>query len=136
MTYVGCTGSESRLIDCSYSSATSTCSHAEDAGVQCQTSSLSFQLRIKEGLSIANSTLVLLSFCDTVPLSSIFIANYYQAALLAVSVPLADQRPLRVGLRSVSVVSGAPSVITPGLKSMPTLSAGNLDTPIQVIHEL
>ena len=72
----------------------------------------------------------------TLSLSSIFIANYYQAALLAVSVPLTGQQPLRVGLRSVSVVSGAPYVITPGLKSMPTLSAGNLDTLIQVIHEL
>jgi hypothetical protein len=49
MTYVGCTGSESRLIDCSYSSSTSTCSHAEDAGVQCQTSCTSGSVRAVGG---------------------------------------------------------------------------------------
>ena len=38
MTSVACTGSESRLIDCSYSSSTSGCNHYDDAGVQCQTS--------------------------------------------------------------------------------------------------
>jgi receptor-type tyrosine-protein phosphatase Q len=37
MSLVGCTGSESRLIDCSYSSSISGCSHYDDAGVQCQT---------------------------------------------------------------------------------------------------
>ena len=36
MTYVGCSGTESRLVDCSYSSSTGGCSHSEDAGVQCQ----------------------------------------------------------------------------------------------------
>jgi len=30
-----CTGSESRLIDCSYDSDTSDCGHHEDAGVRC-----------------------------------------------------------------------------------------------------
>ena len=33
---VGCGGSELRLIDCGYSSPSSTDSHSEDAGVQCQ----------------------------------------------------------------------------------------------------
>ena len=45
---------------------------------------------------------------------------------------LVDQQPWMVELRSVSVVSGALSVITPGLKLMPTSSAGNLDTQMQV----
>ena len=40
LTDVGCTGSESRLIDCSYSSYTDGCSHSDDAGVQCLTSKL------------------------------------------------------------------------------------------------
>lgn len=35
---VSCTGTESRLIDCSYDSNTADCSHAQDAGVQCQPS--------------------------------------------------------------------------------------------------
>ena len=35
---VSCSGTESRLIDCSYDSTTSDCSHSEDAGVQCQPS--------------------------------------------------------------------------------------------------
>ena len=33
---VGCTGSETRLIDCSRSSVSCTYGHAEDAGVRCQ----------------------------------------------------------------------------------------------------
>ena len=33
---VSCSGTESRLIDCSYDSHTSDCSHSEDAGVRCQ----------------------------------------------------------------------------------------------------
>ena len=33
---VGCSGSELRLVDCSYDSHTSDCSHVEDAGVLCQ----------------------------------------------------------------------------------------------------
>ena len=37
---VGCSGSESRLIDCSYSTYTGGCSHSDDAGVQCQSSKL------------------------------------------------------------------------------------------------
>ena len=32
--YLGCRGSESRLVDCSSSSSVS-CSHSEDAGVTC-----------------------------------------------------------------------------------------------------
>ena len=32
---VGCTGTESRLIDCTYSSHTLDCNHGEDAGVTC-----------------------------------------------------------------------------------------------------
>ena len=36
MTNVGCSGTESRLVDCSYSSSTGGCYHYEDAGVQCQ----------------------------------------------------------------------------------------------------
>ena len=34
---VNCLGSESQLISCSYDSHTADCSHAEDAGVRCQT---------------------------------------------------------------------------------------------------
>ena len=33
---VGCRGTESRLIDCTYSSHTLDCNHREDAGVTCQ----------------------------------------------------------------------------------------------------
>ena len=33
---VGCSGSESQLINCYYDSVTSDCSHLEDAGVRCQ----------------------------------------------------------------------------------------------------
>ena len=33
---VGCSGSESQLINCYYDSVTSDCSHSEDAGVRCQ----------------------------------------------------------------------------------------------------
>ena len=33
---VACRGTESRLIDCTYSSHTSDCNHGEDAGVTCQ----------------------------------------------------------------------------------------------------
>ena len=33
---VACRGTESRLIDCIYSSHTSDCNHGEDAGVTCQ----------------------------------------------------------------------------------------------------
>ena len=33
---VGCTGTESRLTSCSYSSHTLDCSHRDDAGVTCQ----------------------------------------------------------------------------------------------------
>lgn len=36
MTSVSCSGTESRLVDCSYSSSTSDCAHYEDAGVRCQ----------------------------------------------------------------------------------------------------
>ena len=36
MDNVGCRGTESRLIDCSYDSGTTDCSHREDAGVTCQ----------------------------------------------------------------------------------------------------
>ena len=32
---VACTTAESRLIDCTYDTNTSDCSHTEDAGVQC-----------------------------------------------------------------------------------------------------
>ena len=32
---VACTGTESRLIDCSYDSSTADCSHSEDAAVYC-----------------------------------------------------------------------------------------------------
>ena len=35
---VGCRGTESRLIDCAYSSHTLDCNHGEDAGVTCQPS--------------------------------------------------------------------------------------------------
>ena len=33
---VGCRGTESQLIDCTYDSNTLDCSHREDAGVTCQ----------------------------------------------------------------------------------------------------
>ena len=33
---VRCTGSESHLINCTYDSVTTDCSHSEDAGVRCQ----------------------------------------------------------------------------------------------------
>ena len=33
---LGCSGSESRLVECSYDSHTADCSHSEDAGVRCQ----------------------------------------------------------------------------------------------------
>ena len=33
---VACLGTESRLIDCSYDSHTSDCTHREDAGVSCK----------------------------------------------------------------------------------------------------
>ena len=33
---VACRGTESRLIDCTYSSHTSDCTHSEDAGVTCR----------------------------------------------------------------------------------------------------
>ena len=33
---VACSGTESRLIDCTYSSHTLDCDHGEDAGVTCQ----------------------------------------------------------------------------------------------------
>ena len=36
MTNVGCSGTESRLVDCSYSSSTGGCYHSDDAGVTCQ----------------------------------------------------------------------------------------------------
>ena len=36
MTNIGCSGSESRLVDCTYSSSTGGCKHYEDAGVRCQ----------------------------------------------------------------------------------------------------
>ena len=35
LTNVACSGSEARLIDCSSSASTSSCSHSEDAGVRC-----------------------------------------------------------------------------------------------------
>ena len=38
---VRCTGTESRLIDCSYDSHTADCSHSEDAAVYCSTCELS-----------------------------------------------------------------------------------------------
>ena len=34
---VSCLGSESRLLDCSYDSNTTDCSHSDDAAVRCQT---------------------------------------------------------------------------------------------------
>ena len=36
MDNVACTGSELRLLDCSYDSDTSDDTHAEDVGVRCQ----------------------------------------------------------------------------------------------------
>ena len=36
MDSVGCTGLESRLLDCNYDSITTEDTHAKDAGVQCQ----------------------------------------------------------------------------------------------------
>ena len=33
---LGCSGSESRLVDCSYDSHTADCSHSEDAGIRCR----------------------------------------------------------------------------------------------------
>ena len=33
---VGCSGTESRLIDCTYDSNTTDCSHSDDAGARCQ----------------------------------------------------------------------------------------------------
>ena len=33
---VRCTGTEDRLVDCSYDSSTGDCTHSEDAGVRCQ----------------------------------------------------------------------------------------------------
>ena len=36
---VGCSGSESVLANCSYSSDTSDCSHSQDAGVRCRITS-------------------------------------------------------------------------------------------------
>ena len=33
---VACSGSESSLVDCSYSRSTSNCGHNDDAGVRCQ----------------------------------------------------------------------------------------------------
>ena len=33
---VGCSGSELRLVNCSYSHDTADCTHSEDAGVRCQ----------------------------------------------------------------------------------------------------
>ena len=36
MANVACSGSESSLVDCSYSRSTSNCGHNEDAGVRCQ----------------------------------------------------------------------------------------------------
>ena len=32
---VSCTGTESRLVNCTYDSNTANCSHSEDAGVRC-----------------------------------------------------------------------------------------------------
>ena len=39
---VRCTGTESRLIDCSYDSHTADCSHSEDAAVYCSLCKLVF----------------------------------------------------------------------------------------------
>ena len=36
MDNVACTGTESRLIDCTFDRHTADCSHSEDAGVRCQ----------------------------------------------------------------------------------------------------
>ena len=36
LTSVGCVGTETGLLSCSYSTSTSACSHLEDAGVRCQ----------------------------------------------------------------------------------------------------
>lgn len=37
---VSCSGTEARLIDCTYDSSTSDCSHSDDASVKCQPSKL------------------------------------------------------------------------------------------------
>lgn len=36
MDNVGCLGTEYRLLDCPFDRHTADCSHAEDAGIQCQ----------------------------------------------------------------------------------------------------
>ena len=41
---VGCSGTESRLTSCTYSSHTLDCSHREDAGVACQYQSLTSEM--------------------------------------------------------------------------------------------
>ena len=40
MDNVGCTGGESRLVDCPFDRHTTDCTHDEDAGVHCQESML------------------------------------------------------------------------------------------------
>ena len=41
-----CTGSESRLIDCTHDTSTVDCGHSEDAGVRCSTTGKSQLLQI------------------------------------------------------------------------------------------
>ena len=43
---VACTGSESRLIDCTYDPDTSDCNHGEDAGIRCIPSEIVIKLAI------------------------------------------------------------------------------------------
>ena len=61
MNYVACSGSESRLIDCSYSTSTSGCSHNDDAGVQCQTSQFLFSKHLRDILSFKPTPIALKS---------------------------------------------------------------------------
>ena len=126
---VACTGSEAALINCTYDTITTDCSHSEDAGVQCQGNntvlSTSLGLRLLKLLIACMSILCIflriykeyLHFFIIIS-SGLTLLVSLQSALIMTSDLLGEQHRLRDVLSCVATRAGALCVMTCGEPQM------------------
>ena len=69
---MACTGSEAALINCTYDTITTDCSHFEDAGVQCQGNN-SIALQTSLGLQLVNTGICVYEFLRLIHVVLLYI---------------------------------------------------------------